>query len=228
MKNKPVIGSDALLSSFLFNQSVEPIKLNESELKFIKLKGFFSLLLFQTNMAVNNQPRSITPEGQKDYDVTRMREDDFERLAVYIVPDVPCERGTNARAEKTLPRSLTLKPSLVLSTPSAKVCIFSQIFFYSRNFKIFFCVCVWQQTEGVWSTGVIPRGTRFGPFEGIPTPNYPSDKSSWRYFWRVCICLYYIFFPIISSKASQIINFCPFHCGDNQSKLFSSKTIFLS
>ncbi|XP_055315635.1 uncharacterized protein LOC129575717 isoform X3 [Sitodiplosis mosellana] len=111
-------------------------------------------------MAVNSQPRSITPEGQQEYDVTRMREEDFERLAVYIVPDVSCERGTISRAEKTLPRSLTLKPSLVLSTPSVK-------------------------TEGVWSTGVIPRGTRFGPFEGIPTPNYPSDKCSWRYFWRV-------------------------------------------
>lgn len=72
-------------------------------------------------MAVNSQPRSITPEGQQDYDVTRMREEDFERLAVYIVPDVPCERGTVGRAEKTLPRSLTLKPSLVLSTPSVKV-----------------------------------------------------------------------------------------------------------
>lgn len=72
-------------------------------------------------MAVNSQPRSITPEGQQEYDVTRMCEDDFERLAVYIVPDVPCERGTYGRAEKTLPRSLTLKPSLVLSTPSVKV-----------------------------------------------------------------------------------------------------------
>lgn len=41
------------------------------------------------------------------------------------------------------------------------------------------------QVEGVWSTGVIPKGTRFGPFEGRRTPNYPSDKSSWRYYWRV-------------------------------------------
>lgn len=72
-------------------------------------------------MAVNSQPRSITPDGQQEYDVTRMREEDFERLSVYIVPDVPCERGTIGRAEKTLPRSLTLKPSLVLSTPSVKV-----------------------------------------------------------------------------------------------------------
>lgn len=51
------------------------------------------------------------------------------------------------------------------------------------------------QTEGVWSTGVIPRGTRFGPFEGIPTPNYPNDKNAAaaRYFWRVSVYLYYPF-----------------------------------
>ncbi|XP_055689165.1 PR domain zinc finger protein 1 isoform X4 [Lutzomyia longipalpis] len=121
----------------------------------------------QENMEVSSPSPSPTPgnshhhqQQQQEYDVTRMREEDFERLAVYIVPDVPCERGVANRAEKTLPRSLTLKPSLVLSTPNVP-------------------------TEGVWSTGVIPRGTRFGPFEGIPTPNFPSDKSSWRYFWRV-------------------------------------------
>lgn len=58
---------------------------------------------------------------QQDYDITRMREDDFERLAVYIVPDVQCERGAPNRAEKTLPRSLTLKASLALSTPTHPV-----------------------------------------------------------------------------------------------------------
>ncbi|XP_055527716.1 PR domain zinc finger protein 1 isoform X1 [Wyeomyia smithii] len=111
-------------------------------------------------MAGTQPPRSATPNVQQDYDVTRMREEDFERLAVYIVPDVACEKGVPNRAEKTLPRSLTLKPSLVLSTPTTT-------------------------TEGVWSTGVIPRGTRFGPFEGVRTPSHPSDKQLWRYFWRV-------------------------------------------
>ncbi|XP_019539840.3 PR domain zinc finger protein 1 isoform X1 [Aedes albopictus] len=111
-------------------------------------------------MAGTQPPRSVTPTVQQDYDVTRMREEDFERLAVYIVPDVPCDKGVPSRADKTLPRSLTLKPSLVLSTPTAT-------------------------TEGVWSTGVIPRGTRFGPFEGVRTPSHPSDKQLWRYFWRV-------------------------------------------
>lgn len=55
------------------------------------------------------------------YDVTRMREEEFERLTVYIVPDVPSERGTPNRAEKTLPRSLALRPSAVLSTPNTLV-----------------------------------------------------------------------------------------------------------
>lgn len=72
-------------------------------------------------MAGTQPPRSVTPTVQQDYDVTRMREEDFERLAVYIVPDVPCEKGIPSRADKTLPRSLTLKPSLVLSTPTATV-----------------------------------------------------------------------------------------------------------
>ncbi|XP_053953125.1 zinc finger protein rotund isoform X2 [Anastrepha ludens] len=104
--------------------------------------------------------RSPSPDGTQDYDVTRMREEDFERLAVYIVPDVQCERGVLNRADRTLPRSLALKPSMVFSTPNVK-------------------------TEGVWSTGVIPRGTRFGPFEGVPTPNYPNDTNKARYFWRI-------------------------------------------
>lgn len=87
-------------------------------------------------MAVNSQPRSTTPEGQQEYDVTRMREVDFERLAVYIVPDVSCERGTVGRAEKTLPRSLTLKPSLVLSTPSVKVSFQCNCNYISFSFSL--------------------------------------------------------------------------------------------
>lgn len=67
------------------------------------------------------------------YDVTRMREEEFERLTVYIVPDVPCERGVLNRAERTLPRSLTLRPSAVLSTPNTPV---SAINIYAGYFLI--------------------------------------------------------------------------------------------
>lgn len=74
------------------------------------------------NPTTNQQlARSPSPDGSSDYDVTRMREEDFERLAVYIVPDVQCERGIANRADKTLPRSLTLKPSLVFLSPNVKV-----------------------------------------------------------------------------------------------------------
>lgn len=73
-------------------------------------------------------PRCPTPGDQEDYDVRRMHEGDFEKLAVYVVKDVHCERGTAHRADKTLPRSLTLKPSLVLSTPNAKVITFNRLF----------------------------------------------------------------------------------------------------
>lgn len=62
---------------------------------------------------------------------------------------------------------------------------------------------------------MIPRGTRFGPFEGIPTQNYPSDKSSWRYVWRVRIYSYYFlpfFFYLIRMryKAFITISFSPY------------------
>jgi len=74
-------------------------------------------------MTETSSSRGASPLNsmQQDYDITRMREEDFERLAVYIVPDVPCERSVNGRAEKTLPRSLTLKPSLVLANPNQPV-----------------------------------------------------------------------------------------------------------
>lgn len=72
----------------------------------------------ETSLARGGSPPNSL---NQDYDITRMREEDFERLAVYIVPDVPCERGTQARADRTLPRSLTLKPSLALSTPTLQV-----------------------------------------------------------------------------------------------------------
>lgn len=60
-------------------------------------------------------------KAQIQQEVTTMREEDYERLVVYIVLDVACPQGTQDRAEKTLPRSLTLKPSVVLSTPNTPV-----------------------------------------------------------------------------------------------------------
>lgn len=69
------------------------------------------------------QSPSSSPPPATQYDVRHMAEDEFEKLAVYMVPDVPCDRGTEMRAHKTLPRSLTLKTSMVISTPNEKVSV---------------------------------------------------------------------------------------------------------
>lgn len=130
----------------------------------------------------SRQSSSSSPLPATHYDVRHMAEDEFEKLAVYMVPDVPCERGTEMRAHKTLPRSLTLKTSMVISTPNEKVC---KLFDSGCKQHLLTMHCLREQTEGVWSTGVIPKGTRFGPFEGVSTPNSPNDAISWRYFWRV-------------------------------------------
>lgn len=140
-------------------------------------------------VASSNSRRSPTPPSNNNqaYDITMMREDDYEKNAVYMVKDVATERGTPNRAKKTLPRSLTLKPSLVLSTPDALVSSAERHFVSEKVNQLFhfLLLTILLQTYGVWSTGVIPRGTRFGPFQGVPTPHYPLDKNAWKYFWRV-------------------------------------------
>ena len=52
------------------------------------------------------------------WDLSTMREDEFEQHVVYIVPDVPTEPGCPNRAESSLPRNLVLKPSQALSDVS--------------------------------------------------------------------------------------------------------------
>lgn len=49
------------------------------------------------------------------WDHTSIKEEDFERQAVYIVPDQSCDDlGQISRAEGSLPRNLILKPSQAL------------------------------------------------------------------------------------------------------------------
>jgi hypothetical protein len=60
------------------------------------------------------------------WDLSSMREDEFEKHVVYIVPDLPTEPGCPNRAESSLPRNLVLKPSQALSdvstTPIVNIC----------------------------------------------------------------------------------------------------------
>ncbi|XP_003738192.1 PR domain zinc finger protein 1 [Galendromus occidentalis] len=91
-------------------------------------------------------------------DLTQIREENFEQLAVYIVPDQPCaDDETRNRAEASLPRNLVLKPSQTL-----------------------------EDVVGVWSTDYIPRGTRFGPLTGdrYEKDSVPPNANR-KYFWRV-------------------------------------------
>lgn len=97
------------------------------------------------------------------WDLAELAEEDFEQLAVYIVPDavvdsanVPAGVVVN-RAESSLPRNLQLKPSQALS-----------------------------DVLGVWSSDYIPRGTRFGPLVGeIYAKDHVPKHANRKYFWRV-------------------------------------------
>ncbi|CAH1997471.1 unnamed protein product [Acanthoscelides obtectus] len=92
-----------------------------------------------------------------EFDLANIREEEFELHTTYIVPDLPVEPGTPNRAEATLPRNLVLKSSQALS-----------------------------DAQGVWSTGYIPRGTRFGPLVGeIYAKDAVPSSANRKYFWRV-------------------------------------------
>jgi len=91
------------------------------------------------------------------WDLNSIAEEDFENQAVFLVPDAPCEDDSVNRAEASLPRNLTFKPSQTHS-----------------------------DVLGVWSTSYIPRGTRFGPLAGeiYQKDGVPGDANR-KYFWRV-------------------------------------------
>ncbi|CAH1168974.1 unnamed protein product [Phyllotreta striolata] len=92
-----------------------------------------------------------------EFDLANIREEEFELHTTYIVPDLPVEPGTPNRAEATLPRNLVLKSSQVVAN-----------------------------AQGVWSTGYIPRGTRFGPLVGeIYAKDAVPSSTNRNYLWRV-------------------------------------------
>ncbi|GLG95454.1 PR domain zinc finger protein 1 [Gryllus bimaculatus] len=55
------------------------------------------------------------PSPAPAWDPSALREDEFERHVVYIVPDLPTAPGCPTRAQSSLPRNLVLKPSQALS-----------------------------------------------------------------------------------------------------------------
>ncbi|XP_072394263.1 PR domain zinc finger protein 1 isoform X2 [Diabrotica undecimpunctata] len=98
-----------------------------------------------------------TVSSASEFDLANIREEEFELHTTYIVPDLPVDPGTPNRAEATLPRNLVLKSSQVVAN-----------------------------AQGVWSTGYIPRGTRFGPLVGeIYAKDAVPSSTNRNYLWRV-------------------------------------------
>lgn len=94
-----------------------------------------------------------------NWDISSLKEDDFEEFCVYIVHDRACERVCPNRAQASLPRNLTLKPSQNNGPNSL----------------------------GVWSLDYIPRGTRFGPLIGevYSREPYVSTEAERISIWKV-------------------------------------------
>lgn len=114
-----------------------------------------------------------------EFDLANIHEEEFELHTTYIVPDLPVDSGTPNRAEATLPRNLVLKTSQALS--DVKIPEIRSWQSETCNF----------QAQGVWSTGYIPRGTRFGPLVGeIYAKDAVPSSANRKYFWRVS-CFYY-------------------------------------
>lgn len=81
-------------------------------------------------------------EGGEDtvsvsWDLNTIKEDEFEKYVVYIVPDLPVKSDCMNRAEGSLPRNLVLKPSQALSDVSTFNIVDSKqyIFRAQRRYK---------------------------------------------------------------------------------------------
>ncbi|KAL8584336.1 hypothetical protein ACOMHN_031956 [Nucella lapillus] len=112
---------------------------------------------------------------EEGWDLSSLREEEFEDFCVYIVHDRPCsDRACPNRAQATLPRNLTLRDSS--THPGATL---------PRNLTLRDS-STHPGMMGVWSVDYIPRGTRFGPVTGevIHQESECSDLPL-RHHWKV-------------------------------------------
>ncbi|GJQ82489.1 putative metal ion binding protein [Trypoxylus dichotomus] len=132
----------------------------------------------------------VAVSSASDLDLANIREEEFELHTTYIVKDLPVEPGTPNRAEATLPRNLVLKTSQALS-----------------------------DAQGVWSTGYIPVGTRFGPLVGeIYAKDAVPSSANRKYFWRIYKDneLYYYIDGFDTSKANWMRFVNPAYSSESQ------------
>ncbi|XP_060556526.1 PR domain zinc finger protein 1-like isoform X2 [Ruditapes philippinarum] len=118
-------------------------------------------------MLLEKSRRQMLLDSLEDgWDMTQLKEEEFEEFCVYIVHDRACEKVCRNRAQASLPRNLTLKPSLTQP----------------------------DHAQGVWSVDYIPRGTRFGPLNGEITKEEPLRRGDtnriclWKIFKDNKVC----------------------------------------
>ncbi|XP_052811932.1 PR domain zinc finger protein 1-like isoform X1 [Mya arenaria] len=135
------------------------------------------------------------------WDMTQLKEDEFEEFCVYIVHDRACEKVCRNRAQASLPRNLTLKPSLTQP----------------------------DNAQGVWSVDYIPRGTRFGPLNGIITPEEPVRRGDtnriclWKIFKDNRTCKY---MDVGDTSRSNWMHYVNFSYNSNQQNLIACQIDF--
>ncbi|KAK3578850.1 hypothetical protein CHS0354_010208 [Potamilus streckersoni] len=139
--------------------------------------------------------RILADGMDENWDMTNLKEEEFEEFCVYIVHDRVCDRVCPNRAQASLPRNLTLK--LSQAQPN--------------------------NGQGVWSVDYIPRGTRFGPLVGEVFTKEPLRRNDterivlWKIFKNNHVCqfidnsdtdrsnwMHYVHFAYSSSQQNVI------------------------
>ena len=75
----------------------------------------------------------FTDSLDNGWDMTQLKEEEFEEFCVYIVHDLACEKVCPNRAQATMPRNLTLKPSLTQVDNVSFSFLYTFFFFLSSS-----------------------------------------------------------------------------------------------
>ncbi|KAH3889022.1 hypothetical protein DPMN_013068 [Dreissena polymorpha] len=153
-------------------------------------------------MLLERTRRQMLLDSLEDgWDMTQLKEEEFEEFCVYIVHDRACEKVCRNRAQASLPRNLTLKPSLTQP----------------------------DQAQGVWSVDYIPRGTRFGPLNGeisLEEPPRHADSSRiclWKIFKDNTTCKY---MDVGDTSRSNWMHYVNFSYNSSQQNLIACQIDF--
>lgn len=99
----------------------------------------------KTSFLIHSSPVYSQVTEMDDFtDLSNVREDQFDQMAVYFVPDQPLEAGSQlSRAEQTLPRNLAIKPSQTKTSVSRTILLFHHFYRLrlacSARFSMHFC-----------------------------------------------------------------------------------------